>query len=225
MFKLIVHLWTSLGVLGLWSSSLFAGYSNVDVLDVSADVNQPVMSEVILSYKKEPICITSVHQNPDLVPSFFEMGVKSSSTKAKVDLPECNPEEINHITTLSENSVLVNDPRQGIQTVSAFVVPPTVCVLSFLGGIVVGGFEKSWTSDPFSHEGTNSTLLWSLSAALALFPAGLLMEEASKNGTQALKRVGGKLPGGALVVSCAGVGYFSVDYLVETVDTMLRGKW
>ena len=134
------------------------------VTEVSEDTNLVELAEtaqvshVILSYKGEPHCVADTIKYPSLVPAFWEVQqerehffsnmkkefqsrghsetedvVKHDKTRS--ELPECGVEEMNHIYKIAQNSVLVDDPNEGVAVAAAGPWPfVAICTASMAMG-------------------------------------------------------------------------------------------
>ena len=116
----------------LWNGVLFASYKNDPVLNeflaIQPPISQHKVSQVILSYKGEPLCVVNTGKYPSLVPSFLPVASSSKSEQLGT-LPECDVDDMNRIYQVAQNAVLV-DRQKGIKVVALPVVP--ICVASVI---------------------------------------------------------------------------------------------
>ena len=206
----------------LWNGVLFASYKNDPVLNeflaVQPPISQHKVSQVILSYKGEPLCVVNTGRHPSLVPSFLPVASSSKSEQLGT-LPECDVDDMNRIYQVAQNAVLV-DRQKGIK-VAALALPAVVgiCVGSVIlpsilayGGNII---QQSVFEERLGVVGTSisafigHTVNVSLYASEKSWQLGLDIEN-QKDWKKIFSR--GVHP---LMMACSAGGAFGVYYLLK----------
>ena len=123
-----------------FSSWAFSAVKKTTFPHLADSISEVRAYKAILSYKGEPVCVANTITNPSLTPSFLSVGsghIGENHFIEELDGPQCDTEDMNRIYKIAQNSILVDDPKKGVEVAALFIPYATVCAFSALtGGII-----------------------------------------------------------------------------------------
>ena len=202
----------------------FSAYNQEVSFDGAGEEGGISVSKVVLSYKGEPVCVSSLAEDSSLTPDFLNP-VPSLSYDGESPLPDCNTEEKDIIHQSARDALPMNE-KGGVDVAGA-PVALFICGVGVVGGVATKIMGESSASE--KEEIANKLVAPSLtalggaqiaitggnsSAAVAVGGAGAI-SEASVFALKSLSYLKSFLGTGAIMASCGAGAYYGLSYILD----------